>query len=88
LTRLGLAGADAFTIMRLAGHSSISVSQKYVHPTPEAMENAVARLDRMNARSLQSNKESTGQSSSPEATPQLSGDELTPQVAPVVSQPS
>jgi hypothetical protein len=52
------------------------------------MENAVARLDRMNARSLQSNKESTGQSSSPEATPQLSGDELTPQVAPVVSQPS
>ncbi len=43
LTRLGLAGADAFTIMRLAGHSSITVSQRYVHPTPKAMEEAVRR---------------------------------------------
>ena len=24
---------DAFTIMRIAGHSSIVVSQRYVHPT-------------------------------------------------------
>jgi integrase len=28
LTRLGEAGADAFTIMRLAGHSSVTVSQR------------------------------------------------------------
>jgi integrase len=34
-TRLGEAGADAFTIMRAMGHSSITVNQKYVHPTPE-----------------------------------------------------
>jgi integrase len=54
LTRLGLAGVEAFTIMRLAGHSSVTVSQRYVHPTPQAMENAVAKLDNMNARSLES----------------------------------
>ena len=35
--RLGEAGA---TIMKAVGHSSVSVSQKYVHPTPEAMERA------------------------------------------------
>ncbi len=28
-TRLGEAGADAFTIMRLMGHSTITVSQRY-----------------------------------------------------------
>ncbi len=35
---------DAFTIMRIAGHSSITVSQRYVHPSPEAMERAMERL--------------------------------------------
>jgi len=33
LNRLGESGVDAFTIMRIAGHSSIVVSQRYVHPT-------------------------------------------------------
>jgi integrase len=45
LTRLGLAGVEAFTIMKLAGHSSVTVSQRYVHPTPQAMEDAVGKLD-------------------------------------------
>ena len=44
LTRLGESGVDAFTIMRIAGHSSIVVSQRYIHPTPEAMERAFERL--------------------------------------------
>jgi integrase len=44
LTRLGESGVDAFTIMRIAGHSSITVSQRYVHPTPEAVERAFERL--------------------------------------------
>jgi len=48
LTRLGLAGVEAFTIMKLAGHSSVTVSQRYVHPTPQAMENAVERLEQLN----------------------------------------
>lgn len=47
LTRLGESGADAFTIMRIAGHSSITVSQKYVHPTPESLERAFQRLEAM-----------------------------------------
>ena len=49
LTRLGEAGADAFTIMRIAGHSSVSVSQRYVHPTPEGLERAFERLEKLNA---------------------------------------
>ncbi len=49
-TRLGEAGADAFTIMRLMGHSSVTVSQRYVHPTPEALEMAVERLESLNQK--------------------------------------
>ena len=49
-TRLGEAGADAFTIMRLMGHSSVTVSQRYVHPTPEALERAVERLESLNLK--------------------------------------
>jgi hypothetical protein len=30
--------------MRIAGHSSIVVSQRYIHPTPEAVERAFERL--------------------------------------------
>ena len=48
LTRLGEAGVDAFTIMRIAGHSTITVSQKYVHPSNEAMERAFERLEVLN----------------------------------------
>jgi integrase len=44
-TRLGEAGADAFVIQRLAGHSSIVISQRYVHPTPERLESAISRLN-------------------------------------------
>jgi Phage integrase family len=40
LTRLGESGTDAFTIMRVADHSSIVVSQRYIHPTPESVERA------------------------------------------------
>jgi integrase len=53
LTRLGEAGADAFTIMRIAGHSSVTVSQRYVHPSPEALEGAFERLEALNARRLE-----------------------------------
>ena len=39
-TRLGESGADAFTIMRLLGDSSIKASQRYVLPTVGMVENA------------------------------------------------
>jgi site-specific recombinase XerD len=38
LARLGEAGVDVFTIMRIAGHSNDHSLQKYVHPSSEAME--------------------------------------------------
>lgn len=53
LTRLGEAGADAFTIMKLAGHSSVTVSQRYVHPTPESVERAFDRLETLNRKALE-----------------------------------
>jgi hypothetical protein len=48
LTLLGESGADAFTIVRMAGHSSVMVSQRYVHPSPESLEGAFERLDALN----------------------------------------
>jgi len=58
LTRLGESGVDAFTIMRIAGHSTIIVSQRYVHPSLEAVENAVERLEALNQRMALKAKES------------------------------
>lgn len=43
-TRLGNAGASAFQIMRLAGHASVSVSQRYVHEDRETLDNAIQLL--------------------------------------------
>ena len=45
---MGEAGADAFDIKRLMGHSSVTVSQRYVHPTPESLERAFERLQVLN----------------------------------------
>jgi integrase len=54
LTRLGEAGAEAFAIMKIAGHSSVTVSQRYVHPTPAGMEErAFERLENLNRAKFQ-----------------------------------
>jgi integrase len=50
LTRLGAAGTDAFTIMRIAGHGSVVVSERYVHGTTDAVEMAFQNLERYNRR--------------------------------------
>jgi hypothetical protein len=42
LTRLGV---GAFTFMKIAGHSSVTASQRYVRPTPEAMERAFEKVE-------------------------------------------
>jgi len=44
LTRLGEAGCDAWTLARIAGHSSIAMSARYVHPSENAVMNVFARL--------------------------------------------
>jgi integrase len=50
LTRLGEAGVDAFTLQKIAGHSSIEVTKRYIHPSPELMEKAFERMEDMNAK--------------------------------------
>lgn len=55
-TRLGEAGVDAFTIAKLMGHSSVKMTQRYVHPSPEVVENAVSRLEAMSERKRQTAK--------------------------------
>ena len=50
LTRRGEAGADAFAIQRIAGHSSVLISQRYQHPTPERIESAFTALESYNRR--------------------------------------
>ena len=59
-TRLGEAGVDAFTIMRLMGHSTVTVSQRYVHPSPETVELAFSRLERLNKTRLEAVRSGVG----------------------------
>ena len=50
LTRLGEDGADALAIMRIAGHSSVTVAQRYVRPLPETLEKAFDGLELCNGQ--------------------------------------
>ena len=45
LTRLGASGCDVWTLMRIAGHSSIAMSMRYVHPHADTIDRAFAALD-------------------------------------------
>jgi len=75
LTRLGAANADVFTLMKIAGHSTVSVSQRYVHPTAETMEAAMERLQALNQRAR---LKSQTPKSQPAATPATTLDESVP----------
>jgi integrase len=44
LTRLGESGCDAWTLARIAGHSGIAISSRYVHPSEDAVLNAMSKL--------------------------------------------
>ena len=44
LTRLGASGCDVWTLMRAAGHSSIAISSRYVHPHEDSVLAAVERI--------------------------------------------
>jgi len=45
-TNLGAAGAGAFEIQKLCGHSSVQISQRYVHSTQERLESAIAAMQK------------------------------------------
>ena len=47
LTRLAESGCDVFTLARIAGHSSITITQRYVHPQADAVERAFAAFGKM-----------------------------------------
>jgi hypothetical protein len=53
LTRFGEAGADAFTIKKVAGHSSVTISERYIHPTPEGQERAFERFANLNREAVE-----------------------------------
>jgi integrase len=40
LTQLAEAGCDVFTLARIAGHSSITITLRYVHPQADSIERA------------------------------------------------
>ena len=44
LTRLGASGCDAWTLARIAGHSSVGMSARYVHPSEDSVLAAVEKL--------------------------------------------
>lgn len=44
LTRLGESGCDAWTLARIAGHSSVGISSRYVHPSHDAVLSAMETL--------------------------------------------
>ncbi len=52
LTQLAQAGVDVFTLARIAGHSSITITQRYVHPQADAIERAFAPFGSTNVNSL------------------------------------
>lgn len=47
-SRMAMAGVDLMTLRELMGHSSITTTQRYCHPTPEHKREAVEKLKRFN----------------------------------------
>jgi len=45
-TRLVLKGTDLATVSKLLGHSSITMTMRYSHPTPQSLKSAVTSLDK------------------------------------------
>lgn len=52
LTRLGASGCDVWTLMRIAGHSSIAMSMRYVHPHADTIDRAFAALTEKPAKPI------------------------------------
>jgi integrase len=46
LTRLGESGCDVWTLSRIAGHSTIGISARYVHPSEDAVFSAMSKMSK------------------------------------------
>ena len=44
LTDLGASGADAYTLKAIAGHASVTTSERYIHPVSDTLVRAMERL--------------------------------------------
>ena len=51
-SRSAMAGVDLSTLKELMGHSNISTTMRYVHPTPEHKQEAVRKLEKFNAEQV------------------------------------
>jgi integrase len=67
-SRTAMAGVDLPTLKELMGHSDISTTMRYVHPTPEHKKEAVRKLEQFNAEQVIALYEK--QSGSPQKSPQ------------------
>ena len=47
-SRSAMAGVDLATLKELMGHSKLSTTMRYIHPTPERKRDAVRKLERFN----------------------------------------
>jgi integrase len=56
LTRLGESGCNVWTLARIAGHSSIAISARYVHPSEEAVLGALSQLQPQQTVAPQNNR--------------------------------
>jgi len=54
LTRLGASGCDAWTLARVAGHSSVAISARYVHPSED---NVLAAIERLGGHKIRHSSE-------------------------------
>lgn len=66
-SRSAMAGVDLATLKELMGHSNISVTMRYVHPTPDHKREAVQKLERYNMEQVFATYDRSG---SPQKSPQ------------------
>jgi integrase len=62
LTRLGESGCDSWTLARIAGHSSVAISARYVHPSETRVMEAFTQLGRHNSGHTELAQESVSES--------------------------
>jgi len=67
-SRPAMAGVELATLKELMGHSNISITMRYVHPTPEHKQEALRKLERFNVEEVFAMHEK--RSGSPQKSPQ------------------